>query len=130
MNSDPVYPGTPQQKALLKATVHHYADDPRILAVAVFGSLGRGNWDQYSDLDLDIVIADDAGIEPLPELKRLCTSFEPLGERALIIVPDGGGCGRCRPGVVDGVVSSLSPFAYDKPKHRGQPVAALRANRG
>ncbi len=93
MNSDPVYPGTPQQKALLKATVQHYADDLRILAVTVFGSLGRGNWDQYSDLDLDIVIADNAGIEALPELKRLCTSFEPLGERALIIVPDGEDAG-------------------------------------
>ncbi len=52
------YPGTAEQQALLRAVVAHYRDDPRILAVIVFGSLGRGNWDSYSDLDLDVIIAD------------------------------------------------------------------------
>ena len=54
------YPGTPQHQALLKGIVQHYAADPRIRAVMVFGSLGRGNWDTDSDIDLDVIIADGA----------------------------------------------------------------------
>ena len=52
------YPGIPQHQALLKAIVAHYRDDARILAVSLFGSLARGTWDLYSDLDLDVVIGD------------------------------------------------------------------------
>ena len=58
MNGFQLYPGTPQHQRLLKTIVIHYANDPRILAIIVFGSLGRGNWDPYSDLDLDVIIAD------------------------------------------------------------------------
>ena len=50
-----MYPGTPEHQALLRAIAEQYADDDRVLAVSVFGSLGRGTWDQYSDLDLDVV---------------------------------------------------------------------------
>jgi len=84
------YPGTPQHQALLAAIAAFYADDPRILAVAVFGSLGRGNWDQFSDLDLDVVLADGVQINAIEELHHLCASFGAIGERALIIEPDGG----------------------------------------
>jgi len=31
-------------------TAAHDAGDPRIRAVAVFGSLARGSWDEHSDL--------------------------------------------------------------------------------
>ena len=55
----------------------------------VFGSLGRGNWDEYSDLDLDVIVADDIRIDISNELKRLCKSFAGLNERAAIILPDG-----------------------------------------
>jgi hypothetical protein len=83
------YPGSPQHQALLAAIAAFYADDPRILAVAVFGSLGRGTWDRYSDLDLDVVLADDVQLDVIGELRALCASFAPLGERALIIEGDG-----------------------------------------
>ncbi len=46
------FAGTPAQQVLQRAIVDHYTGDPRILAVAVFGSLGRGSWDAYSDVDL------------------------------------------------------------------------------
>jgi len=82
------YPGTPQHQALLSAVVSYYADDPRILAVAVFGSLGRGTWDRYSDLDLDVVISADVVIDVVQELTRLCNSFAAIGERAALIIPD------------------------------------------
>jgi predicted nucleotidyltransferase len=83
------YPGTAQQQALLGAIVSFYAHDPRVMAVAVFGSLGRGNWDAYSDLDLDVVVADEVRIDIRQELAALCASFSVIGERALLIVFDG-----------------------------------------
>ena len=55
-----ISPGTPQHQSLLRTIVAHYDQDPRILAIVVFGSQGRGNWDGLSDIDLDVVIANDA----------------------------------------------------------------------
>ena len=37
------YPGTAHHQQVLHSVVSHYASDPRVLAVVVFGSLGRGN---------------------------------------------------------------------------------------
>jgi predicted nucleotidyltransferase len=76
-------------KPLVAAIAAFYANDPRILAVAVFGSLGRGTWDRYSDLDLDVVLADGVQLDVIEELRALCASFASLGERALIIEGDG-----------------------------------------
>lgn len=81
-------------QALLEHIVSHYKDDPRVLAVCLFGSLARGNWDRFSDLDLDVVITDDDRIEVMAELQSLCAAFEPLGETALMIVPDHGDAGN------------------------------------
>ncbi|HEV8192517.1 MAG TPA: nucleotidyltransferase domain-containing protein [Ktedonobacterales bacterium] len=80
-------PGTEQQRRVLVAVVSHYTDDARVLAVLVFGSLGRGDWDQYSDLDLDIVLADGVELDVRYELQALCDSFAAIGERAAVIVP-------------------------------------------
>ena len=82
------YPGTPQHQAILRAIVAHYENDPRILAVAVFGSLGRGNWDEHSDIDLDVVIADQISLDVTEESTQLCLTFRSLGERIAVIVPD------------------------------------------
>ena len=87
------YPGTPQHQALLTTIVSRYHQDPRVLAVVVFGSLGRGGWDALSDIDLDVVIADDTRIDVVNELRKLCTAFAPLGEHAALIVPDGEDAG-------------------------------------
>jgi nucleotidyltransferase-like protein len=80
------YPGTPAHQALLGAVVDHYAGDARVLAVCLFGSLARGDGDEYSDLDLDIVLADGLQIAVADELARLCASFARLGEHAGTIV--------------------------------------------
>jgi predicted nucleotidyltransferase len=85
----PPFPGTPQHQALLHAIVAFYEHDPRVLAVIVFGSLGRGGWDALSDIDLDVVVADEARIQVVDELRRLCASFAPLDEHAALIVPTG-----------------------------------------
>src|SRR5437868_1187484 len=83
------YPGTHYHQALLERIVDYYKDDNRILAVCLFGSLVRGNWDQYSDLDLDVVIEDRVQIRVVEELQNLCASFQQLGENVLIILPGG-----------------------------------------
>ena len=61
--------------------------------MAVFGSLGRGTWDDYSDLDLDIVIADGVEVDVIQELRRLCDAFTSIGERVALIIPDGDDAG-------------------------------------
>lgn len=83
----PRYQGTAAHQALQRALVTYYAGDPRIAAIAVFGSIGRGNWDAWSDLDLDVVLADGVSIDVLAEVRALCASLAPLVERALLIVP-------------------------------------------
>jgi predicted nucleotidyltransferase len=98
------YPGTSQHQAVLRAVVSYYANDPRVLAVVVFGSLGRGNWDRYSDLDLDVVIADGIQMAVQQELTSLCDSLSLIGERAALIVPDGDDAG-------DVVLESLTEFS-------------------
>ena len=82
-------PGTPPHRAVLRAFIDRYAGDPRVLAVAVFGSLGRGNWDAYSDLDLDVVLADGVSVDPLAEVATLDAAFAAVGERALLVIPNG-----------------------------------------
>jgi predicted nucleotidyltransferase len=82
-------PGNSQHQALLQHIIDFYHDDPRILAVIVFGSLGRGNWDNRSDLDLDIILHDGEAIDAAVEIKSLCASFPgDLGHLALLI-PNG-----------------------------------------
>src|SRR5947207_12973668 len=90
---DDAYPGTPRHRALLRAVTAYYASDERSLAVMFFGSLGRGNWDRYSDLDLDIVIADDTDLDVLEEIARLSASFMAIGEHAELIIPDADDAG-------------------------------------
>jgi predicted nucleotidyltransferase len=87
------YPGTLQHQNLLDSIVSYYDNDPRILAILVFGSLGRGNWDSYSDLDLDVVIADEAKIDVHAELRQLTASFAAVNEQAGLIIPDDSDAG-------------------------------------
>ena len=82
------YPGTPRHQALLRAIVSYYRDDPRVLAVSVFGSLSRGDWDQFSDLDLDIVVVDGTQLDAVEELHLLCRELAvSIGEKSAVIVP-------------------------------------------
>ncbi|HET9014885.1 MAG TPA: nucleotidyltransferase domain-containing protein [Thermomicrobiaceae bacterium] len=110
------HPGTPAHRALLRAFVDRYAGDPRVLAVAVFGSLGRGDWDAYSDLDLDVVLADGVSVDPLAEVATLDAAFAPAGERALLVIPDGDDA-------ADVVLASLRGLSI-----RFHPLAATSPN--
>lgn len=79
-------PGTKRHQQMLQSILDYYAEDARILAVLLFGSLGRGDWDEYSDLDLDITLVDNASIDARRELANLCASIrDKHGLEALII---------------------------------------------
>jgi predicted nucleotidyltransferase len=93
MNFSESLPGNSRHQAALRAIVEYYRDDPRILAVIVFGSLGRGNWDQFSDLDMDFILADPIQLNVLQELRELCTALQKVGEHPALILPDGDDAG-------------------------------------
>ncbi len=98
---------------MLHAIADHYADDDRVLAVTVFGSVGRGTWDEYSDLDLDVVIADGVRLDVPNEVRRLCQA---LGQEPVVVVPD-------RDDAVDVVLASLMEFSI-----RYHPLRDTSAN--
>jgi predicted nucleotidyltransferase len=83
------YPGTAEHQVLLEAVVFIYAHDPRILAVALFGSLTRGNWDQYSDLDMDIVLADGVAVDIDAEVAQLRKFLAAIGQQVVIATSNG-----------------------------------------
>jgi len=83
------FPGTPQHQQLLQAIVSYYAADPRIRSIIVFGSLGRGNWDAFSDIDLDIIVADNCHLVPSDELELLDARFRLIGEKIALVIPEG-----------------------------------------
>src|SRR6266508_3819118 len=88
-------PGTARHQALLRTIVEAYEHDERVLAIGVLGSIGRGTWDEWSDLDLDIVTNGE--IDAVAEGKR-------LGGPDALVLPT-------RPGEVDVVLPSLDEFS-------------------
>jgi hypothetical protein len=76
-------PGNPRQQSLLGTIGSLYASDDRVLAVLVFGSLGRDDWDVYSDLDLEIVVRDNVQLDIAGELDRMIQAFAEHGEQVL-----------------------------------------------
>ena len=72
--------GSAAHQALIDRVTTHYARDPRVRAVTVFGSVGTGAWHELSDVDLDIVVADGAAIDPGAEARAL------FGDRAAIVI--------------------------------------------
>jgi predicted nucleotidyltransferase len=81
--------GTPSHQAALGALKAHYASDPRVSAFSLFGSLARGDWDEYSDLDLDVTLRDDVLIDARQEAERLAPVLAAAGERIVLILPRG-----------------------------------------
>jgi predicted nucleotidyltransferase len=81
--------GAWSHQTVLSALTTYYAEDTRVLAFALFGSLARGDWDEYSDLDLDIVLRDDALIDARQESEHLAPVLESVGEQIVLIVPRG-----------------------------------------
>jgi predicted nucleotidyltransferase len=98
------FPGTPQHQSLLRAITSYYEQDRRIQAVILFGSLVRGDWDSWSDLDLDFILAEGAAVNVLQELEALRAPIMTAGEKIVLILPDG-------PQEGDVVLESLMRFS-------------------
>jgi predicted nucleotidyltransferase len=75
--------GSAAHQALITRVTAHYQADPRVLAVVVFGSLSTGTWHELSDVDLDVVVADDVTIDPAAETRAI------FGTEAAIIIGRG-----------------------------------------
>lgn len=80
-------PGTPHHQQILRTIIEYYQDDARILAIVLFGSLGRGDWDAYSDLDLDIVLKDNVLLDVAAELAHLCAAIQAEHDLTALIIP-------------------------------------------
>lgn len=105
-------PGLPKHQQILQTILDFYATDVRIRAIVLFGSLGRGTWDSYSDLDLDIVTNDDSFSVPV-EFKRLCDYIkQKYGLESIIIADEEEG---------DVVLSNLVEFSI-----RYHPLATTK----
>jgi predicted nucleotidyltransferase len=75
--------GSSAHRALIGRVVAHYQRDSRVRAVVVFGSVSGGSWHELSNVDLDIVIEDDAPVVPAGEIAAL------FGARAAIVLTRG-----------------------------------------
>lgn len=107
------WPGASEHQRLLRVMTAYHARQPWALAFLVFGSVARGDWSERSDLDLDVVVADDATLDPVAEITRLCAA---IGERPALIAPRRGDDG-------DVVLDSLAEFSI-----RYHPLAATSPN--
>jgi predicted nucleotidyltransferase len=104
-------PGTPRHQALLRAIVRAYEHDERVLAIGVFGSIARGSWDEWSDLDLEVI--STGPIDAVAEGTR-------LGGPGALVLPAG-------PDEVDVVVPTLEEFRFattfrERPAHRSSTI--------
>jgi Nucleotidyltransferase domain len=76
-------PGSAAHQALIARFTAQYQADRRVLAIAVFGSLTTGAWHELSDVDLDVVVADDVTIDPVAEARAI------FGSDAVIVIARG-----------------------------------------
>ena len=88
MKASKNFPGTFHHQQILQTITAFYDDDDRVLAILLFGSLSRGNWDQYSDIDLDIILSDNTLIDARSELRKLCAAIKQKHEVDALIIAD------------------------------------------
>jgi len=76
----------------LKQFEAHFKQDPRCLGMYLHGSIGRGTTDEYSDVDVSIVIKDENYPEIRQELRPLC---EKICGPIAAWLPEGESDGYC-----------------------------------
>jgi predicted nucleotidyltransferase len=72
-----------RQQALLQTISACYENDDRIRALLIFGSFGQDRGDEYSDLDLEVVMRDDVTINMADEIERVRLALATFDERVL-----------------------------------------------
>jgi len=96
-------PGPSRHRALLQTIIEAYEQDERVvLAIGVLGSVARGTWDEWSDLDLDIVTTD-----AVAEGHR-------LGGHAALSAPHTARRSGRSAANTRGIFDSLSPTGHDQ----------------
>lgn len=105
--------GNAEHQRLLRAMTAYITIQPWARAFLVFGSVGRGDWDDHSDLDLDVVVSDDAALRPDAEAARMCAV---VGERAALVAPRRGDSAEV-------ILESLAQFSI-----RYHPLATTSPN--
>jgi predicted nucleotidyltransferase len=101
--------GSAGHQELIARVAATYENDPRVRAVAVFGSVSTGAWHELSDVDVDVVTADDVLIDPAAEARAL------FGEQAAIVI--------ARDDCADVVLDSLEEVSI-----RWHPLSATSPN--
>lgn len=51
-------PGNEFHQKILEILLDVFQKDNNVSVFGIFGSISRGNWDKYSDLDLDVIVKD------------------------------------------------------------------------
>ena len=77
--------GSQSHRRILQTLVELFTNDVNILAYGVFGSLTRGDWDTYSDLDLDAVLADSSHARVSNHVKAMESVLLSHGIASLLI---------------------------------------------
>jgi len=72
--------GSAAHQALIGRVAARYDDDPRVRAIAVFGSVSTGAWHELSDVDIDVVTADGVVIDPAAEVTAI------FGQQAATVI--------------------------------------------
>ena len=83
MFPEALLPGSAYQQKLLQTVIALYAGRSSVLAVLLYGSLGRGKGDAYSDLDLAVVMGDEVEINVAGEVEQVCAALTKQGEQVL-----------------------------------------------
>ena len=52
-------PGSKKHQRILQVLLDLFKKDSNVEAFIILGSLATGNWDNYSDMDLDVIVAND-----------------------------------------------------------------------
>lgn len=76
-------PGNKTHQKILQTLLELFRNDTNIEALIVFGSLGRGDWDDYSDLDLDAVVKDAQRAVIQKEIAKMLVVLADAGFSAL-----------------------------------------------
>lgn len=78
-----ILPGNPQHQKILRSLIDLFKSDQNVKSFIVFGSLARGNWDNYSDLDLDAIVADDRDEVVKVEIQQMLKTISQSGYQIL-----------------------------------------------
>ena len=85
MSHESPLPGSSHHQTLLKTIITLYENRDDIQAVLVFGSLGKGSWDDNSDLDLAVIAHNNVQVDMPVELERVRAALAGQGEQALFV---------------------------------------------